>query len=125
MLAYETDATKPVSPVRLRLAGIGLACGIFVVGACGGDSGTRSAGTPRERAEAIVNPIPADPGFDPKRYIQHGDAYSCLEFASQADAQAVLRADPSDPNKLDDDGDGIACPDQPEPEDRTPVVGNT
>ena len=33
---------------------------------------------------------------------------SSLEYA-QADAQALLEADPSDPNGLDTDGDGIAC----------------
>jgi hypothetical protein len=34
---------------------------------------------------------------------------NCGDFASQADAQAVLDADPSDPHGLDADGDGIAC----------------
>jgi hypothetical protein len=33
----------------------------------------------------------------------------CPDFASQADAQAVLDADPSDPQRLDADDDGIAC----------------
>jgi hypothetical protein len=40
----------------------------------------------------------------------------CADFDSQADAQAELRSDPSDPNALDeDDGadDGIACGDYP------------
>ena len=31
------------------------------------------------------------------------------DFPKQAAAQAVLRADPSDPNRLDADRDGIAC----------------
>ncbi len=35
----------------------------------------------------------------------------CGDFASQAEAQAVLAADPSDPNGLDADGDGAACED--------------
>ncbi len=34
---------------------------------------------------------------------------NCGDFSSQADAQASLREDPSDPNNLDEDGDGIAC----------------
>jgi len=42
-------------------------------------------------------------------YIGRGDAYDCASFASQAQAQAVLRADPADPNRLDADGDGVAC----------------
>ena len=37
----------------------------------------------------------------------------CADFAFQEDAQAVLDADPSDPNGLDGDNDGIACEDLP------------
>ena len=48
-------------------------------------------------------------GFDPRPYIGHGNRYNCSAFATQADAQAVLLADPSDPNQLDGDHDGIAC----------------
>ncbi len=33
----------------------------------------------------------------------------CADFATQAQAQAELEADPSDPNGLDADDDGIAC----------------
>lgn len=46
----------------------------------------------------------------------------CSDYASQATAQAALRADPSDPNGLDGDGDGIACESNPAPFDRTPVT---
>jgi hypothetical protein len=56
-------------------------------------------------------------GFDPKRYIGQANRYNCSDFKSQADAQAVLRADPSDPNKLDSDRDGIACESNPDPRD--------
>jgi hypothetical protein len=64
------------------------------------------------------------------------DDQNCEDFASQADAQAHLRADPSDPDGLDalpgpadgnDDrtadghGDGIACERRPAPYDREPV----
>ncbi len=48
------------------------------------------------------------PDFDPARYLGQGDTYNCSAFRSQAQAQAVLRADPSDPNRLDSDRDGIA-----------------
>ncbi|MGY1741169.1 MULTISPECIES: excalibur calcium-binding domain-containing protein [unclassified Blastococcus] len=34
---------------------------------------------------------------------------NCSDFATQQQAQAVLTADPSDPNNLDSDHDGIAC----------------
>lgn len=33
----------------------------------------------------------------------------CPDFSSQAEAQAALDADPSDPQRLDADNDGIAC----------------
>ena len=37
----------------------------------------------------------------------------CADFATQEEAQAVLRRDPSDPNGLDADNDGIACENLP------------
>ncbi|MCZ0983295.1 excalibur calcium-binding domain-containing protein [Streptomyces diastatochromogenes] len=58
--------------------------------------------------------------FDAKEYATHGNAFGCVDFASQADAQAVLRADPGDPNRLDDGG-GVACRGLPEPRDTKPV----
>lgn len=39
------------------------------------------------------------------------DDLNCEDFATQAEAQAALDADPSDPNNLDADDDGIACED--------------
>ena len=39
------------------------------------------------------------------------DDRDCADFASQADAQAVLDADLTDPEGLDADLDGIACED--------------
>ncbi len=68
-----------------------------------------------------TSPTPAPPAFDPSRYIGQGDRYNCADFASQARAQAVLRADPRDPNKLDTDKDGIACEANPAPRDLNPV----
>lgn len=69
-------------------------------------------------------PAAAQESFDPSPYIGQGDAFNCADFVSQADAQAVLRADPTDPNKLDTDRpapDGIACESNPAPFDRVPV----
>ena len=43
---------------------------------------------------------------DPTQYIGQGNRYNCPDFSSQAEAQAVLRADPSDPNRPDGDRDG-------------------
>jgi hypothetical protein len=39
----------------------------------------------------------------------HAADLDCKDFSSQEQAQAVLRADPSDPNGLDRDGNGWAC----------------
>lgn len=66
-------------------------------------------------------PPPASPEFYPSVYLGQGDAFNCPGFVSQADAQAVLRADPTDPNKLDTDLDGIACETRPNPKDLVPV----
>jgi hypothetical protein len=76
-------------------------------------------------AEARTSLCPHNKSFDVGRYVGHGDAAitSCAELASQADAQAVLRADPTDPNGLDTNRDGIACPELAEPRDTTPVAG--
>lgn len=59
--------------------------------------------------------------FDVAPYIRKGHVADCDAFKAQADAQAVLRADTLDPNELDRDGDGIACPSLPEPTDKKPV----
>lgn len=46
-------------------------------------------------------------------YAQQGDdprvGLDCDDYGSQAEAQAALDADPSDPNVLDEDDDGEAC----------------
>lgn len=41
-----------------------------------------------------------------------GKDRDCSSFSSQADAQSALKADPSDPDHLDADKDGIACEDR-------------
>ena len=69
----------------------------------------------------LVAAASAQQAFDPSAYIGQGDAYNCADFASQAQAQAVLRADPTDPNKLDADKDGIACERNKAPFDLEPV----
>ncbi|WP_030727947.1 excalibur calcium-binding domain-containing protein [Streptomyces sp. NRRL S-237] len=59
--------------------------------------------------------------FDVAPYVHKGHVVDCDAFKAQADAQAVLRADALDPNELDRDGDGIACPNRPAPKDKKPV----
>ncbi len=63
----------------------------------------------------------ADGKFQPMPCLGKALANNSADFKSQADAQAVLRADPSDPNRLDGDRNGIACEANPVPYDREPV----
>ena len=81
--------------------------------------------TARVAYEEFANPS------TPLAYAQDQDPRTgrdCGDFRSQAEAQAALRQDPSDPNVLDeDDGpdDGIACETYPYDDparDVTPVV---
>jgi MYXO-CTERM domain-containing protein len=42
-------------------------------------------------------------------FAASSDDYDCSDFRTQSQAQAVYDQDPSDPNGLDREGDGIAC----------------
>jgi micrococcal nuclease len=53
----------------------------------------------KEKEAAAPKPQPAPAAGD----------LDCADFASQAEAQEELNDDPSDPNNLDSDADGIAC----------------
>ena len=91
----------------------------------GQEEGETPAEPSSDVATEVVAPPPASPGFVPAKYLGQGDAYNCADFVSQADAQAVLRADPSDPNQLDTDRprpDGVACESNRAPFDRAPVL---
>ncbi|HEX4344317.1 MAG TPA: excalibur calcium-binding domain-containing protein [Solirubrobacteraceae bacterium] len=102
---------------RRRPTGRGLAIALVALVAGGGV------------AAAAVQLTAASPrSFAVAGYLGHGDAYDCGDLSSQALAQAVLRADPRDPNRLDEqpdgitaDRDGIACPELPAPTDHKPV----
>ena len=53
------------------------------------------------------------------------DLFDCDQLPSQAAAQTLLRADPTDPHQLDNDHDGIACEGEaPCPCDMTSIVYN-
>jgi len=51
--------------------------------------------------------------LSPAAPAQEGGDLDCADFEFQEDAQAVLDQDPSDPNGLDGDGDGVACEELP------------
>lgn len=98
---------------RLRIVPAAIACLLLVavvvaIAALVGGGGDDTAGPPA-------------PAIDVKRYIGRGNVADCATFKSQADAQAVLRADPTDRNGLDRNHDGIACPELPAPKDTFPV----
>lgn len=79
-------------PYGLDSDGDGIACEEL-------PSGGGSTATPT--AEEPASP-PASPPAD-------GADLDCADFATQAEAQAEYDADPSDPNGLDADADGVAC----------------
>lgn len=81
----------------------------------------RAVAPPPTATTAPAKPAAPAGDFDPSRSIGQGNRCNCPDFASQAQAQAVLRADPRDPNKLDADNDGIACESNPAPRDVVPV----
>ncbi len=75
-----------------------------------------------EQPASNTVPVGKDPDeFDPSPYIGKGNKFNCDAFANQAQAQAVLRADPRDPNRIDPDRDGIACESNRAPKDTSPV----
>ena len=45
----------------------------------------------------------------PQQYEPPSSDLDCADFGSNAEAQAALDADPTDPSDIDADGDGIAC----------------
>lgn len=57
----------------------------------------------------------------PTAQAQRADLQHCANFPSQAAAQAALRRDPSDPNRLDGQGNGLACEHLPGPRDERRV----
>jgi hypothetical protein len=96
--------------------------GLWSPATCAGDT-TQPAAPVAPNPGVDPQPTPADPSnFDPNQYIGQGNRFNCSAFATQAQAQSVLRADPRDPNRLDGDRDGIACESNPPPRDLTPVA---
>ena len=51
--------------------------------------------------------------YPSKPAVAQADQYDCASFGSQESAQVELDSDPTDPNNLDSDGNGIACDDYP------------
>jgi hypothetical protein len=51
--------------------------------------------------------------YPSKSAMAQADQYDCASFGSQESAQVELDSDPTDPNNLDSDGNGIACDNYP------------
>lgn len=66
--------------------------------------------------------VPSVASADVTPSVHSGDLHNCSDFASQAEAQAHYRLNPSDPDKLDTDSDGIACESNPVPKDLVRVT---
>ena len=66
----------------------------------------------RVRRAALVLVVAAGAAF-PLAGVANAQDRDCADFATQAEAQAVLDVDSSDPNRLDADNDGEACEDLP------------
>ncbi|MFJ3877653.1 excalibur calcium-binding domain-containing protein [Streptomyces sp. NPDC090077] len=98
---HQGRAQRPRPARRAAVAAAGVIAAITLAACSGGE--------PPERT------------FDVAPYVHKGHVADCEAFKAQADAQAVLRADALDPNELDRDGDGIACPGLPAPKDEKRV----
>ena len=48
-------------------------------------------------------------GYGGTAHAYGANIYNCSDFSYQEEAQAVYDQDTSDPNRLDGDGDGVAC----------------
>lgn len=101
--------SDPSDPHRLDADGDGIACESL-------PHGTVPEPEPPAPTEpsAPALPVPAEPtppapvespAPAPATQLDH----DCADFASQSEAQAALDADPADPERLDADGDGVAC----------------
>jgi micrococcal nuclease len=84
----------PSDPNGLDSEGDGIACESL-----GG--GSSSAPAPASQPEPAPSPAPAP--------APSGGDLDCSDFATQQEAQATLDQDPSDPNGLDGEGDGVPC----------------
>lgn len=116
------SALRPAPPTAVRRTGTLTPVAASAKPATGSTpSPGPAAGSPVPRRSpspaTVAKPALLPPGFDPNRYLGQGNLYECSSFDSQAEAQAVLRADPTDPNVIDRNRDGLACEDNPPPRD--------
>lgn len=105
----KTAFVRVISLLALALACV-LAAGCAGTNETGGGSGSGADESP------VATSTAADPGASEatlRASSQYPGDLDCADFATLREAQAVLDADPSDPNGLDGEGDGIPCEDLP------------
>ena len=79
------------------------------------DASSEAPESPQRPTPPRTPPPAPEPTPEPEPPVDlpPGDL-DCADFASQAEAQATLEADPSDPYGLDGEGDGIPCESLPQ-----------
>ena len=70
-----------------------------------------AGGEPEAARSATPDPGEETPPQESQQY--GGGDLDCADFATREEAQAALDSDPSDPNGLDGEGDGVPCEDLP------------
>jgi hypothetical protein len=89
------------------LAALAVGCGATPAAP---DSGSGGPGVNESEAALATTAEPGAAEPSPQGPPQYGGAdLDCVDLATREEAQAVLDADPSDPDGLDGEGDGIAC----------------
>ncbi len=86
-------------------------CGRVTSGPLPAPSSSASASASATASPEAISAPPGDMSVPPDTSTApdaSGDL-NCSDFSSQAEAQATLEDDPSDPHELDEDGDGEAC----------------
>jgi hypothetical protein len=73
---------------------------------------TTTSGSDSDSGSSSGSDSDSDADDDSSSSATSDDDRDCADFASQADAQAALDAELSDPDHLDADVDGIACEDR-------------
>ena len=91
----------------LFLAALAVGCGATPAAP---DPGSGGPGGDEPEAALATTAEPGTEAPAPQGVPRYGGGdLNCADFATREEAQAVLDADPSDPNGLDSEGDDIAC----------------
>ena len=116
-----TTTTPPVTTTTTTTAPVGYSTATTTTSTTEGTTAsttststttTTTSGSDSDSGSSSGSDSDSDADDDSSSSDTSGDDRDCADFASQADAQAALVADLSDPDHLDADVDGIACEDR-------------